>query len=476
MSEELEQLRSKVGTLEHKISILQRVNDVIAFSGNVEKVLERLLDLTIEFLDVEFAVIYLLRLERNVLKCAVVRSREPSTLNQKDKDHLKGTLLLPGDGLAGHVFEKNICQIVNDTNEDRRHCADWGSLENYPIKNALAVPLIFKELRIGVIELFNKNEKFGGFSEKDIQELSAISNQISIVIENARLHALMNHKLEEMNVLFSAMSLVNSSLKLDDVLDNLMSMAMRIIDAEGCSILLQNLENNTLSFVAASGGKHDEIRNVSLKKGEGIAGWVAEHNESLLIPDVRRDVRFSNRIDQYSGFETQSVLAVPLRIEDTVIGVAEAINKRGGGSFTFNDRRILDTFASTGAMAIQKARLYEDLNELFISTVRSVADAIEAKDPYTRGHSERIRRFSLMIADKLNLDDKNKQDLGLSSLLHDVGKIGVPEAILLKEGKLTEAEWVWMRRHPVIGADMLAHIKKLSNCIPGIRHHQEHYD
>ncbi|MFH1379271.1 MAG: HD domain-containing phosphohydrolase [bacterium] len=476
MSDEKDALTRKISILEYEISILQKVNNLIAFSGNVEKVLERLLDLIIEFLNVEIGIIYLKRLDQNLLRCSVVRSQPDNLISQKDIEVLKKIVLYPGQGIAGRVYERNVPEIVSDCTADNRYLADWSNISKYNIRNICSIPLIFKESQIGVIELFNKVGDPNDFSEEHIHKLNTISNQVSIVIENARLHALMNHKFEEMNVLFSSMALVNSSLTLDDVLDNLMSMAMRIINAEGCSILLRNEDKNTMSFVAASGARKEEIQHISLKKGEGIAGWVAETGESLLIPDVSRDARFTGRIDQQTGIETKSILAVPLKIENKIIGVAEAINKKGGGVFTFNDRRLLDTFASTGAMGIQKAQLYEDLNNLFISTVRSMADAIEAKDPYTRGHSERIRRFSLMIAENLNLTKREKELLGLSSLLHDVGKIGVPEAILLKEGKLTEAEWVWMRRHPVIGADMLSHIKQLKDCIPGIRNHQERYD
>lgn len=476
MADEKISLKNRITALEFEISILQKVNNLIAFSGNVEKVLERLLDLVIEFVDVEIGIIYLKRLDQNMLRCSVIRSRPDNRIAQKDIDQLKKIILYPGQGIAGRVYEKNIAEIIPDCKEDNRYLADWSQISRYDIRNAVAIPLIFKESRIGVLELFNKVRDPHEFTEDHIHQLNNISNQISIVIENARLHALMNHKFEEMNVLFSAMSMVNSSLTLDEVLDNLMSLAMRIINAEGCSILLRDEEKNILSFVAASGVSKEDIRKISLKKGEGIAGWVAETGESLLIPDVTRDARFTGRIDNYSGFKTKSILAVPLKIENKIIGVTEAINKKGGGVFTFNDRRLLDTFTSTGAMAIQKAQLYEDLNNLFIATIRSMADAIEAKDPYTRGHSERIRRFSLMIAEKINLSKKEKENLGLASLLHDVGKIGVSEKILLKEGKLTEAEWVWMRRHPVIGADMLSHIKQLHACIPGIRNHQERYD
>lgn len=476
MAEEEKERKEKIASLEYKLSIVQQINNLIAFSGNVEKVLERILDLVLQFIDVEFGMIYLLRLEQKVLKFGLIRSRTPNVISQKDLEQLRTVRLFSGQGIAGHVYEKNISEIIPDCHEDKRYLADWAQLTRHEIRNALAIPLIFKDSRIGVLELFNKKKGPGEFSEENIHQLSAVSNQISIVIENARLHALMNHKLEEMNVLFSAMSMVTGSNTLDDVLDSLMHMAMRIIDAEGCSILLQNEGTDTLSFAAASGAKKEEIQKITLRKGEGIAGWVAEHNQSLLIPDVSRDARFTGRIDQHSGFVTRSILAVPLKIEDKLIGVAEAINKKGGGVFTFNDRRILDTFATTGAMAIQKARLYEDLNDLFIATVRTMADAIEAKDSYTRGHSERIRRFSFMIADCLDLPPDIQKDLGLAALLHDVGKIGVPEKILLKEGKLTEAEWVWMKRHPGIGADMLSHIKQLKNCIPGIRNHHERWD
>jgi HD-GYP domain-containing protein (c-di-GMP phosphodiesterase class II) len=195
-----------------------------------------------------------------------------------------------------------------------------------------------------------------------------------------------------------------------------------------------------------------------------------------MVDDVRTDERFSNKADVTSGFVTKSIIAVPMKIEGEIIGVIEAVNKSGGGVFNHKDVEMLATLANSAAMAIQKSRLYADLNELFFSTVRAMADAIEAKDTYTRGHSERIRSFSLVIADEMGFSDAEKRNIEISALLHDIGKIGISEAVLCKQGKLTDAEFAEIKKHPTIGADMLSSIKQLRDTIPGIRHHQERYD
>ena len=117
-----------------------------------------------------------------------------------------------------------------------------------------------------------------------------------------------------------------------------------------------------------------------------------------------------------------------------------------------------------------------DLKELFLSTIIAIVNAIEAKDPYTGGHSERIRDFAVAIAKNMNLPEETVKIVEVAALLHDVGKIGVPETILLKKDKLKESEYAIVKKHPRIGADMLSSIKQLKDEIPGILYHQERYD
>lgn len=282
------------------------------------------------------------------------------------------------------------------------------------------------------------------------------------------------HENRELSMLTRSMELINLSIDLDTVLDYLMQVAKEITHAEASSALL--LEDEKLCFIAASGTRTREIKRIYLDKHEGIAGWVVQHGTPLLIPDVVTDTRFARRVDASSGFVTRSILAVPLKIEDRLIGVVEAVNKRDGATFDENDTRLLVSLASSAAMAIHKAQLYRDLNNLFLNTIKAMANAIEAKDPYTRGHSERIRNFSLVIGRELGLAGDAIKDIEISALLHDVGKIGVPEAVLRKQGKLTDEEAAEIQKHPVIGATMLADIRELAAAIPGIRHHQERYD
>jgi HD-GYP domain-containing protein (c-di-GMP phosphodiesterase class II) len=276
---------------------------------------------------------------------------------------------------------------------------------------------------------------------------------------------------DELSALLYSTRIINSSIDLYQVLDHLMDLAKNVTRAGASSALL--LEDDKLCFVSASGTKSVEIRRQYLHKHEGIAGHVVRTGKPLIVADVSSDPRFSGKMDKQSGFVTHSILAVPLKIENEIIGVVEAVNKIGGGTFKADDEDMLSRLADSAAMAIHKARLFGDLNELFLSTIKAMANAIEAKDPYTRGHSERIRDFSVSIARELGVTGPELKNIEISALLHDTGKIGVPESVLRKHGKLSDEEFGEMKKHPVIGAEMLSSIKQLNAAIPGIRHHQE---
>jgi len=278
----------------------------------------------------------------------------------------------------------------------------------------------------------------------------------------------------ELSLLIRSQEMINSTIQLDTVLDYLMELAKKITDSEAASALL--IEGDRLYFASASGTKTSEIKRVYLDKNEGVAGWVLKHGEAVLIEDVSGDKRFSSKADMISGFITKSIIAVPLDVDEKIIGVVEAVNKKNGKVFNDNDIRLLNSLATSAAMAINKAQHYKDLNELFLSTIKAIANAIEAKDPYTRGHSERIRDYSLVMAKELGLNEEQIKNLEISALLHDVGKIGVSESVLRKHGSLTPEENAEMMKHPVIGAEILSSIKQLSAAIPGIKYHQERFD
>jgi HD-GYP domain-containing protein (c-di-GMP phosphodiesterase class II) len=128
------------------------------------------------------------------------------------------------------------------------------------------------------------------------------------------------------------------------------------------------------------------------------------------------------------------------------------------------------------AIAIENASLYKELDELFLSSIRAIVEAIDAKDPYTKGHSARVVEYALLIGEGMELDKESLKDLELSAVLHDVGKIGIPDRILSKPGLLNDEEYSYMKRHPEFGAEIVEPIKKLQGLVPNILHHHEKFD
>ena len=170
-----------------------------------------------------------------------------------------------------------------------------------------------------------------------------------------------------------------------------------------------------------------------------------------------------------------SHIRVPLTVKGEVIGVLVTGSKRVA-AFSAEDLSILEKLASQIGIALENARLLSDIEELFIGTVKTLSEAIDAKSPWTRGHSERVTAIALDIGRELGFGDEEIKKLELAGLLHDIGKLGTYEAILDKPGKLTDEEQEIMREHPRKGAEILAPIKQLSDICPIIKHHHEYYD
>ena len=118
----------------------------------------------------------------------------------------------------------------------------------------------------------------------------------------------------------------------------------------------------------------------------------------------------------------------------------------------------------------------QDMRELLLGSLKTLAAAIDAKDPYTRGHSERVTRFSLAIAKEMGFKGKDLDNINIAALLHDVGKIGIEDSILRKPGLLTKEEYAVIKRHPAIGGDIMGAIRQLRDVVPGIRHHHEAFN
>ncbi|MFH1563713.1 MAG: HD domain-containing phosphohydrolase [Nitrospirota bacterium] len=286
-------------------------------------------------------------------------------------------------------------------------------------------------------------------------------------------------KVERLESLIEVSQIVNSTLQLKELLPLIMELTTKLMKAEASSLML--IDEGYFVFEVAIGEKKDELKKIRLPISDGVAGWVAKNKQPISIPDVSKDPRFCKRIDKEIEFVSKSLLCVPLLIKDKIIGVVEALNKideagAPGNGFSPDDLELLQALANQGAIAIENARLYEDLKDLFFNSIKALVTTIEAKDPYTRGHSERVMKYSQAIASKLNLSDDEKETIRLAGLLHDIGKIGIDEAIIRKPGRLTDEEFAEIMKHPTIGAEIIKPIKQLQPVIPGVWQHHERYD
>jgi len=196
---------------------------------------------------------------------------------------------------------------------------------------------------------------------------------------------------------------------------------------------------------------------------------------------------FTELVQQLSSVKAE--VALPIFFRDELLGILILGEKLSKKKFLPEELTFLSILSSDVAMAIRNASLFENLRlqleknqKLFLQTISALAEAIEAKDKYTIGHTERVVDLSLKIAyqlrkmKKIKNWDKFERDLKVAALLHDIGKIGVPEAVLNKPASLTEEEWEFVKKHPLIGVEILSPIKDLKEVISAIKYHHERYD
>lgn len=185
----------------------------------------------------------------------------------------------------------------------------------------------------------------------------------------------------------------------------------------------------------------------------------------------------SNDGDAEFAILGQPVMTHPVTVDGHVIGLLLAGNKFGADSAASSvDLKLLGATASHMAIFLENAALYADLNGMFLGTLEALTASIDAKDRYTCGHSRRVAMLTKQLATAIGLNEKLIERTHIAGLVHDVGKIGVPEHVLIKPGRLTEEEFSWVRKHPEMGYRILKDIPQLDDVLPGVLYHHERWD
>ena len=284
------------------------------------------------------------------------------------------------------------------------------------------------------------------------------------------------HKYKEITLLYELVEQVASCLHRQQVARLVIAQARRVISFDRMSLWVRESEGGDLELLAAhtpdggeeSGGERSGA--TTLRIDQGVVASVLASGQAEIVNEVDGDPRFvagANRIS--------SLMCAPLKTSEAVIGVA-CLSSEQSMNYTAEDLKLFSTLTYQAAVAIENASLYEQLQDAFYTTVYTLAETIEKRDPYTGNHTKRVMEYSLAIGKTLELEEGELTRLQLAAVLHDVGKIGVRDKVLLKEGPLDDDEFAQIKRHSAYGAEIVRNIKQMQQIIPGVRNHHERFD
>lgn len=374
-----------------------------------------------------------------------------------------------GERMAERVGQTHQPVIVDDY-----HTLGQRALpsKGIPTRAILQVPMLYGSELIGVLSVGELDATTRKFTEGDAHLLSLFAAQAASAVHSARLFEETRRRLAEMETINKISIALRTAQTLDEMLPILLDETLAVLNTTAGRIFLYDAVNKELR-AAVGRGWFTQIPERRAPCG-GIAGHVVATGEPYLTRELASDprTRESARSHVPPGW---GGACVPIRAAHEIVG-ALFVSVQLPRELTPDEVSLLTTLAEIAGNAIHRARLHESLEEAFIQTVLALAEAVEARDSYTSGHSKRMADMAVTVAEELGLSSEEQEALRFAARLHDIGKIGVPDAILRKPSSLNAEEWALMQRHPVIGAQILTPVQRLHKVALIVRHHQEKFD
>jgi HD-GYP domain-containing protein (c-di-GMP phosphodiesterase class II) len=336
----------------------------------------------------------------------------------------------------------------------------------------LTVPLTVQGKTIGLINLSSTKAK--AFNREHLRTFTTLSNLLATAIENVKIRLYLERRIDEISVLFEISQAITSTLVLDEVLDSIVNFSMEMMNALRCELRLLNESKEFLEVRASRGLSKSFLSSTAIKVGEGIIGNCFSQRLPVSVIDARKDPR-TKYTHMVKREKLAGLLAVPIMQRGKPIGVITVYTSKPR-DFSQDEIDLLSTFASQASISIENAQLYADMKDQYLSMVKALAAAIEAKDSYTHGHSTQVMEYAVKVSKELGLSEEEIETIRYAGLLHDIGKIGIKDVILTKQGKLTEEELAELHRHPENGATIMQQVDILKDIAPLTLYHHERYD
>lgn len=335
---------------------------------------------------------------------------------------------------------------------------------------------VTSQMNLKLEEQLKEIENLNVSLEERIEEIELANFTITDLaseLEQKNLH--LGQAVERLSTINKIGLAINSTMDIDRLFNLIVRATTTALDANFGYIILYDAENSCLNVTNLIGsGKLLAPKTALCMKDSSVSTWVIKNRQPLLIADINDHPQFDRFSDL--GYERKSLICVPLIVKNEIIGTISVVNKCDDSQFNSDEMEMLGTIAAQAAISIKNATLYDEQQQTYLNTIQALVSAIEASDSYTRGHSERVTRYSLEIGKRMSLSENRMQILERAAILHDIGKIGIDLSLLHKEGKLTPQDIKELQKHPSIGMHILEPIGFLQDVRLCIGQHHERFD
>ena len=403
-------------------------------------------------------------------------------------------LVLPNQkGYAARVARERIPIKIDDAQTGYEVPFNDKIEEIEAVQSGIAAPLIVKGKVIGVISLDNASRK-AAFTESELRLLVTFASSAAVAIENARLFSETQQRLNRLSALHSIDAAIGASVDTKVTLNIVLEHVITELKADAAAVLLFNPLTMMLEYAAGSGFRLHVIEGLRLRLGEGLAGQSVLQRRAIHIADLRQASEVEQLLEplvsgsasaplQYlEGENFVAYHAIPLIAKGQVQGVLE-IFRRAPMPVDQEWINFFEMLAGQTALAIDNGRLFENLQHsnleltlAYDATIQGWSQALELRDEETEGHTRRVTELTLRLIQAMDLEEVEKEHARRGALLHDIGKMAIPDSILLKDGPLNEHEWDVMRLHPQYAFNLLSPITYLAPALHIPYCHHEKWD
>lgn len=264
--------------------------------------------------------------------------------------------------------------------------------------------------------------------------------------------------------------------KEDQVLGDIMRLTCNAMNASATSMLLIGRNDQELLFNTkdAIGGR--QFKRLPVEMQSDVAKWVLQNGKPMTVSDIDQSRMLYKSLDDVTGFTTKTSIGVPMKTGGKITGVIEVFNKLDGTEFNRQDTSILMGMSATSAMALENSRMNIHLLTCYKSTVSALVSLSDAKETSGGGHSRRVSKYAMLGAGGLTITGKARRNIEYAAILHDIGKLSITDSILNKADTPSEEEWEMIRKHPIVGYELLKDIPLLQEASKLILYHHERYD